>query len=149
MFGYYAACWRKYGVFSGRSRRREFWFFTLVNFIINMAGNLTIGLVAPAVWSILSFGYSLAVLVPSLAVTARRLHDTGRSGWLQALPLAPLGLLVFLFIPGIPASVSFTLIGLMAVGLIAIGIVLLVFYCQRGTPGINRFGPNPKEVDEA
>ena len=149
MFGYYAACWRKYGVFSGRSRRREYWFFTLVSFIINAAGQLTIGIVAPAVWTFLSFGYSIAVLVPTLAVTARRLHDTGRSGWLQVLPLAPLGLLVFLFIPGIPASVSFLLIGLMMLGLLACGIVLLVFCCQRGTPGVNRFGPNPKEVAES
>ncbi|MBO7685504.1 MAG: DUF805 domain-containing protein [Kiritimatiellae bacterium] len=149
MFGYYAACWRKYGVFSGRSRRREFWFFTLVNFIINTAGQLTIGIVAPAVWTFLSFGYSIAVLVPTLAVTARRLHDTGRSGWLQALPLAPLGLLVFFFIPGITASVAIFLGVMLVLAVIVISIVLLVFYCQRGTPGVNRFGPNPKEVAES
>ncbi len=149
MFEYYAACWRKYADFSGRSRRREFWFFQLVNFIINMVGNLTIGLVLPTVWAFLSFGYSLAILVPNLAVSARRLHDTGRSGWLQVLPLAPLGLLVFLFMPGISASISFLLIGLMVLGLLACGIVLLVFYCLRGTPGTNRFGPNPKEMAES
>lgn len=149
MFEYYAACWRKYADFSGRARRREYWFFQLVNFIINIVGSLTIGLVLPAAWTFLSFGYSLAILVPNLAVSARRLHDTGRSGWLQVLPLAPLGLLVFLFVPGISASVSFLLIGLMVLGLLACGIVLLVFYCLRGTPGTNRFGPNPKEMAES
>jgi uncharacterized membrane protein YhaH (DUF805 family) len=149
MFEYYAACWRKYADFSGRARRREYWFFQLVNFIINVVGSLTIGLVLPAAWTLLSFGYSLAILVPNLAVSARRLHDTGRSGWLQVLPLAPLGLLVFLFMPGISASISFLLIGLMVLGLLACGIVLLVFYCLRGTPGTNRFGPNPKEMAES
>ena len=64
--------------------------------------------------------YTLAVLLPGLAVAARRLHDTGRSGWLLLLALIPL-------------------IG---------AIILIVFYVQDSKPGPNKYGPNPKETPD-
>ena len=111
---WYLGCCKKYAEFSGRARRQEFWMFVLFNFLAGIA----IGIVE----SILGTGgalcglYNLAIVVPSLAVGARRLHDTDRSGWWQLIVLIPL--------------VGF--------------IVLIVFWAADSKPGENRFGANPK-----
>jgi uncharacterized membrane protein YhaH (DUF805 family) len=104
----YVEVLKKYAVFEGRARREEFWMFTLVNFIITVV----LHLISPLLGGL----YSLAVLVPSLGVGARRLHDTGRSGWLLLIGLIPL-------------------IGI---------IVLIVFWAQDSQAGSNAHGPNPK-----
>ena len=118
----------RYADFSGRSRRREYWMFFLLNLLISLA-----------VWTLLAVTFLagmsetemtvvmlpvfilyglvvLAFMIPGLAVTVRRLHDTDRSGWTLLLALVPL------------------------VG----AILLIVYYCTEGTPGPNRFGPDPK-----
>jgi uncharacterized membrane protein YhaH (DUF805 family) len=111
---WYLAALKKYADFSGRARRREYWMFVLVNFVIScvLAG---LGYVSSA-FNVLSYVYTLAVLIPSFAVGARRLHDTGRSGWWLLIGLIPL------------------------VGVI----ILIVFFCQDSDPGDNEYGPNPK-----
>ena len=119
---------RRYAEFSGRSRRKEYWMFALLNFLIAAFVGLVTLVMAVSVSSesammlvvtpvlILWFLLSLVFIVPGVAVTIRRLHDTDRSGWTILLALIPL-----------------------------IGpIILLVFYCTQGTPGPNRFGPDPK-----
>ena len=108
---------KKYAEFSGRARRREFWLFFLCNFIVGIVFSILgripgIGIV----FTIVSGLYSLAVLVPGIAVGARRLHDTNRTGLLLLLGLIPL------------------------VG----AIILIVFTVQEGTPGENQYGRNPK-----
>ena len=76
---WYVDVMKKYVVFGGRARRTEYWMFFLCNFIIAFALGLIEGILkGPGVLGLL---YSLVVLVPSLSVGARRLHDTGRSGW--------------------------------------------------------------------
>jgi uncharacterized membrane protein YhaH (DUF805 family) len=111
---WYLKVLQNYVGFQGRARRKEYWMFFLFNAIISIVlgilqsfGNLFI---------VLTIIYSLAVLLPSLAVTVRRLHDTGRSGWMILLGLIPL------------------------VG----GIILLVFSCQDSHDQLNQYGPNPK-----
>jgi uncharacterized membrane protein YhaH (DUF805 family) len=74
-------CFQKYADFSGRAKRPEFWWFALFTFLASMI----LGVVS----SMLSGLFSLAVLIPSLAVGARRLHDIGRSGWWQLIWLVP------------------------------------------------------------
>ncbi|WP_343329794.1 DUF805 domain-containing protein [Polaribacter staleyi] len=111
-----------YADFSGRARREEYWMFTLFNAIFSIAisvvfTGVAIAIEAPLLAS-LSYIYSLAVLVPSLAVLVRRLHDTGKSGW-------------FFFIALIP------LIG---------GIWLLVVLCTDSQNGANKWGENPKGI---
>ena len=119
---WYLEVLKKYAVFSGRSRRAEYWYFVLVNLIVVIVLSLidtllgTFNVVQGV--GLLSGIYGLAVLIPSLAVTVRRLHDIDRTGW-------------WIFINLIP------LIGT---------IVLLVFAVTDGTLGSNRYGPNPKEV---
>jgi len=111
---YYTEVLQKYTVFSGRARRAEFWMFTLINFIIGIvlyAVDMAIGL-----GGVLQGLYSLATLLPSLAVGCRRLHDIGRSGWWLLIVLIPI-----------------------------IGwIVLILWYAKDSDPGPNAYGPNPK-----
>jgi uncharacterized membrane protein YhaH (DUF805 family) len=103
----------QYTGFSGRARRSEFWWFTLFAFVLY----LVVGVLDIAMHSsVLGVVVALGLLLPTLAVTVRRLHDTGRSGWWIFITLIPL------------------------VG----GIVLLVFECTDSEPGPNRFGPSPK-----
>ena len=99
---YYFAAFKKYGVFKGRATRSEYWYFTLFNIIAvglfglidQLMGNFNFD----AGYGPLSAIYTLAMILPGLGVSIRRLHDTGRSGWwfvITAIPL--LGLLIFLY----------------------------------------------------
>lgn len=119
---WYLAVLKKYAVFSGRARRKEFWYFTLFNVIVSIvlaAVDAAIGtLNTDSGIGLLSGIYSLAVIIPSIAVSVRRLHDIGRSGWWVLIGLIPL------------------------VG----AIVLLIFNVQDSQPGENQYGPNPKSV---
>ena len=119
---YYLEVLKKYAVFSGRARRAEYWYFVLFNIIVLIVLSLIDTLLGTTTgvssFGILSGIYSLAVLIPTLAVTVRRLHDIDRTGWWILINLIPL------------------------VGTI----VLLVFAVTDGTPGNNKYGPNPKEV---
>ena len=119
---WYLQALKKYAVFSGRSRRMEYWYFVLFNIIVSIVLGVIDGLLGTsgsyAGAGLLSGIYGLAVLIPSLAVTVRRLHDTDRTGWWILIALVPL-------------------IGV---------IVLLVFALLEGTPGDNQYGPNPKEA---
>jgi len=101
---WYLTALQKYVVFQGRARRKEYWFFTLFNMLI-MIGLLVIDVYAGKFDQQTGFGlfstlYSLGVFLPSLAVTIRRLHDTGRSGWwilLSIIPIiGPIAVLFFL-----------------------------------------------------
>ncbi len=115
---WYLEALKKYAVFSGRARRTEYWMFYLfyiifaiVLFVIdNILG------IGGEGGGLLSGLFVLAMLIPSIAVTFRRLHDTDRSGWWMLIGLVPL-------------------IG---------GIILLIFTLQDSQSGENQYGPNPK-----
>ncbi len=118
---WYLTVLKKYAVFSGRARRKEYWMFFLFYIIFTIA----LGIIE----SILGMGgedggllsglFVLAMLIPSLAVTFRRLHDTDRSGWWLLIGFVPL-------------------IG---------SIVILVFMIQDSQAGENRYGTNPKATE--
>ncbi len=112
---------KKYGVFGGRARRKEYWLFVLFSAIATIVLTIidaSVGtLDAESGFGLLSGLYTFGVLLPGLAVSVRRLHDTDRSGWW----------LLIAFIPLVGA------------------IVLLIWMVRDGHPGQNRFGPNPKE----
>jgi uncharacterized membrane protein YhaH (DUF805 family) len=105
-------CFGKYATFTGRAVRSEFWFWVLFTLIVLIVLNIIQFTVSSIGGSVLQLLFELATLIPSIAVAARRLHDTDRSGWWQLLAFIPI--------------VGF--------------IILLVWYCQPGTPGANRFG---------
>jgi uncharacterized membrane protein YhaH (DUF805 family) len=115
---------KKYAVFDGRAGRKEYWYFNVFSFFIiivlsvidMMTGtfNVTVGL------GLLGGLYTLAVLIPGIAVSVRRLHDTDRSGlWLLINAIPIIGMLVF-----------------------------LVFTAQNSTPGDNQYGSNPTGATE-
>ncbi|MBF0136107.1 MAG: DUF805 domain-containing protein [Magnetococcales bacterium] len=119
---WYLTCLKKYATFSGRARRKEYWYFTLFNIIIMfllMAADMTTGSFNhEAGMGLLGGVYTLATFLPSLAVSVRRLHDTNRSGWWLLIVLIPL------------------------LGAIA----LIIFMVLDGKPGQNQYGDNPKEA---
>jgi uncharacterized membrane protein YhaH (DUF805 family) len=119
---WFLAALKKYAVFSGRSRRSEYWYFVLFYFLICVAlavVDTVTGTVDPTVGVGLLGGiFGLAMIIPSLSVGVRRLHDIGRSGWWLLISLIPI------------------------VGVI----ILIVWACRDGQPGTNAYGPNPKEA---
>ena len=112
---WYVKVLKNYFVFQGRARRKEYWMFVLISVIISIVLSIIENLLDIA--KVLTGLYSLAVLLPSLGVSVRRLHDTGRSGWWVLLALIPF------------------------VG----PIILLVLMCFDSQAGTNQYGPNPKE----
>lgn len=122
---WYLKALRQYADFKGRARRKEFWMFTLISILIGLVLQLVDTMLGIQFTNTgrysMSYGpiyslYSLAMFIPTLAVSVRRLHDINKSGWY---------LLLWLFI----------LIG---------WIWLLVLHCIEGTSGPNRFGADPK-----
>ncbi len=114
---WYIKVLQNYAVFSGRARRKEYWMFVLFNMIVSIALAVIEGVIGgPGIAVII---YSLAVMIPSIAVAVRRLHDTSRSGW-------------WIFITLIP------LIG---------SIVILIFLVLDSAEGDNDYGANPKMAE--
>ncbi len=118
---WYLKVLKKYAVFSGRARRKEYWFFVLFNGIIAFLLALidaVAGLAGESGFGPLGGLYTLAVLIPFIAVSVRRLHDTGCTGWWLLIGLVPL-------------------IG---------AVLLLISLVSDSQQGQNQYGPNPKEV---
>jgi len=118
---WYLTVLKKYAVFSGRARRKEYWMFALFNMIFAIVAMILDNILGIAVEGV-GYGpiyrlYALAVLIPGLAVSVRRLHDVGKSGWMLLIALIPI-------------------IG---------AIWLLVLMVTDSKPGENKYGPNPKE----
>ena len=116
---WYLGVLKKYAVFEGRARRKEYWLYALFTAIFaiaamivdNLIGTTAEGLPYGAVY----FMTGLALWLPGLAITVRRLHDVGKSGWFVLIGLVPL-----------------------------LGIWLLVALCRDGDPTANAYGPNPR-----
>lgn len=119
---WYLKVLKQYADFNGRARRKEYWMFVLFNMIFAVAAMILDNVLGIAMEGI-GYGpiyglYLLAIIIPSIAVGVRRLHDIGKSGWMMLISLIPL-------------------IG---------GIWLLVLMVTDSNPEENEYGPNPKEV---
>lgn len=116
---WFISAFKKAFNFRDRSRRQEYWMFTLVAFLITLLLTwieVAAGLEIEENIGLLTTIFSILIFIPSLSLTIRRLHDTGKSGWWILLTFVPF-----------------------------IGwIILLVFMVQTSEPGINSFGSNPK-----
>ena len=96
---------QKYASFSGRARRTEYWMFFLVYFVIALVIGVVEGLLS--IGGYLTGMFALVHLLPSIAVTVRRLHDTNRTGWWAALALVPIvGPLVLLYFAVLPGDLQ-------------------------------------------
>lgn len=116
---WYLEVLKKYAVFSGRARRAEYWYFVLFNVIVSIVLaviDIILGTGGDTGVGILGALYSLAVMLPGLGVSVRRLHDIGRSGWWLLLGIIPI-------------------IG---------GLILLYWAIQDSESGANQYGPYPK-----
>ncbi|QDT67034.1 DUF805 domain-containing protein [Calycomorphotria hydatis] len=115
---YYLDVWKKYAKFDGRARGKEYWYFVLFNILISFVLGLIDGAIMEATDApvgVLGLLYMLAALIPGIAVTIRRLHDTGRSGFWILISFIPL------------------------VG----PLILLIFLAGSTQPGPNEYGPDP------
>ena len=126
---WYLMVWKKYAEFDGRSRRQEYWMFTLVNLIAIMllSGLAVAGMIlsrdtGPFLFIPMVI-YGLAAFIPSISAATRRFHDIGKSGWM----------LLLLCVLGIIPVVGFIC-----------AIIQIVLLCQDSQPGVNQYGPNPK-----
>lgn len=106
-------CFRKYASFKGRAIRSEFWWFYLFSVVVQMVLYGLGGAISPNLL-IVAMVAGLALVIPSLAVGCRRLHDRNMSGWMQLILIIPLGF-----------------------------IVLMVLWALKGTEGENNYGPEP------
>lgn len=112
---YFIDAVKRYVDFSGRARRKEYWMYVLFYMIFAIAVGIVAGIIR---MPLLTSLYSLALFLPTLGVSVRRLHDLGKSGWWFLLGLIPV-------------------IG---------GIILLIWFCTEGEQANNQYGPNPKAV---
>jgi uncharacterized membrane protein YhaH (DUF805 family) len=110
---YFIGALKKYADFSGRARRKEYWMFILIYMVINV-------ILALLGMDIISGIVALALLIPSLSIGARRLHDTGRSGWWQLIYLVPL-----------------------------IGLIVMIVFLVQDSHDTNDYGVNPKAGESA
>jgi uncharacterized membrane protein YhaH (DUF805 family) len=122
---WFIKCIKQYADFKGRARRKEYWMFTLFYLLFLLPLALLVGIeigleIEVRIFTILFVLFIFALIVPTYAVTARRLHDTGRSGWW----------ILINFIPYIG------------------GIWLFVLTCLDSKPGTNKWGDNPKEIND-
>ena len=111
---YFLSALKKYADFSGRARRKEYWMFILFYFIIYISLVIVDSLIGTMFLALI---FALAMLVPSISIAARRLHDTGRSGWWQLISLIPL-----------------------------IGAIVLIVFLVQDSHEENQYGPNPKLI---
>lgn len=158
---WFLKCIKNYVNFAGRARRKEFWFFNLFAFIFTFVAGLLDWTLLGRENAFLQALVNLFLFLPSLAVSVRRLHDTGRSG---------VNMLLYLIFSLLALVVSFVV--LLSAGLLAYGaaksmslgltvffgatfavwfgwaVVLIVWFCIDGTKGDNKYGPDPKEIQE-
>ena len=113
---YFIYCLKNYFNFSGRATRSEFWYFMLFVLLFGIVITLIEVIMATQDSGILSLIYDLALLIPTLAVSTRRLHDTNRSGWWNLIILVPI-----------------------------IGIIILIVFYSQDSKEDNQYGINPKK----
>ena len=148
---------QKYADFSGRAPRPEYWWFVLamtVLFIVASIIESIIGLngMILGVYGPLTVLVWVATLLPSLSVAVRRLHDTDRSGWWILLPMVPYALAFALGGAGMASGAGMAALGTATIFLLigfVCAMVVLVFLVMNGTPGDNRFGPNPYGIGDS
>lgn len=117
---YYLEVLKKYTVFTGRASRSEYWYFVLFNSLISLGVNIFFGIAGDRMGAAFGMLYGLFVLLPSVGVSIRRLHDTNKNGWNLLWPLLPI-----------------------------IGSIWLLILMVRDSDAVdNQYGPNPKTLSK-
>ena len=162
-------CFRKYVVFQGRARRSEYWYFYLFSILAGFAAGILDAIVEGVSGTSGSLGFrnsgpfaavlNLALFLPSIAVTVRRLHDTNRSGWLLLGFVGYVIVAIIVFIAVLsatkggagaaPGANGPSIVAAVVLALGGLGYAIFLFICmvQNGTVGQNGYGPDPKAPD--
>jgi uncharacterized membrane protein YhaH (DUF805 family) len=157
---YKKVVFENYANFKGRARRSEYWYFTLANIIISVITMIIDEILHLKIGSsnsgVLNSLYGLIMFVPSIAVSVRRLHDIGKSGWLLLIAyavmiIAAVGLVATSMsaamgggeLPTIGASFIIAILVILAVA-----IWILILFCKEGDQGANKYGADPKSDAE-
>tara|TARA_B100001250_G_scaffold362602_1_gene341406 strand:+ start:48 stop:491 length:444 start_codon:yes stop_codon:yes gene_type:complete len=144
---WYLKVMKNYIEFNGRARRKEYWMFTLLNTIflilaLTIDYNLNLHYFGITVLSTL---YYFATLIPALAVSVRRIHDVGKSGWVLLTPVAPYFISAFLLF-SFPQYLGLIWVaGILSIISLIGSIWIFVLFCSNSKPGENKYGTNPKE----
>ncbi|MEM6668141.1 MAG: DUF805 domain-containing protein [Pseudomonadota bacterium] len=146
------ACFSKYFTFSGRARRPEYWWFYLFIFVVTFIASFIDAILSPMfelgedgeILSLVRLIVSLGVIVPFFAVSWRRMHDTGWSGWMTLSPVFGFVMIILSSLlvesaPGIAPVLLFSGVAFMVV----MSIVVFVLSVRRSQVGANDFGPEP------
>jgi uncharacterized membrane protein YhaH (DUF805 family) len=157
---------RHYADFKGRAQRSQFWWWYLFLIVVQVVvsiidsalglqigrsttdvtvGDTTIPLVDRGLGALQALLF-LALVLPTLAVAVRRLHDTEHSGWwiLSAVLLEVLGIVATIIAVAAGAGVAvLAILGIVFIGMAVLLVILLVFWVQKGTDGPNQYGPDP------
>lgn len=162
-----------YAKFEGRATRSEFWWFYLFYFLVNIAFSLLDRVFSFVIIELIGILVALAILLPYIAVSARRLHDLNLSGWWQCFIYIPFAFLIiivsYFYIPSAFLSVVASYLEInqyidarsmssLSIGLVICGglcvliwtissLVFLILFILRGTRGVNRFGEDPLEKE--
>lgn len=164
---WFIKCLKHYADFKGRARRKEYWYFTLFNcifamilYICYMVSTIIKGVASGAITAdeynemqiysetlkspflYIYYAYLLAMLIPSLSVGMRRLHDIGKSGyWMLLLYIVDI---ILCFGSGFFVKTSVVITIILFLAILAIGIIWLVWMVTDSEYGPNKYGPNPK-----
>ena len=139
---------KKYADFTGRAPRAEFWWFylgTLVAYLVAMIVDSLVGIELLGPYGLFTLLIAVALILPGLAATVRRLHDTNRSGWWVLIAVVPYFIMGVMMGRSMASGDTAGMASAGLVGLIALagGIAMIVFMVLPGNKGDNRFGPDP------
>ena len=140
---------KNYANFKGRDRRKEYWMFVLINALISYAVSLLDYLSSSAFGVIGTIGvfsiiYSFAMFVPNIAVTIRRFHDVGKSGWHILWGIVPAILVFFAAVLSFSTNGGYAFMGFFGILMFGGFIYLFVLTVTEGEEGKNEYGPDPK-----
>ena len=139
-----------YANFNGRARRKEYWMFMLFYFIFSLVLGLISGLLG-VLGSLLLLVWSFGLFLPTIAVTIRRFHDSGKSGWwylASFAPIVPLSLITYMILTETSSSTMMGVFWVLLVISVVICLIPLIFLFLSSESGTNQWGPNPKDEGE-
>lgn len=141
-------CFHKFFDFKGRARRSEYWwlvlFTTIGSLVMTTVDGLVLGYGLESTITPLATAFTLLIVIPSAAVTARRLHDVGMSGWWQLPQFSFYVVYLDALIPGFSEN-TFSLVMMIVGGIYSLWLLFMMI--KDSQPETNKYGPNPKSPD--
>ncbi|MFK4131915.1 DUF805 domain-containing protein [Pseudomonas luteola] len=146
---WFIKCFKQYNDFHGRARRMEYWMFWLISILISLGLGIVEGFLGTP--QIMGQMFSLLIMIPSVAVAVRRMHDVNKSGWYVFFSyFSSIALILLISVTKTPHSAGMSLLLLSAsLGVLAYNIYYVMLLCKKGEEKENRFGIDPKMIMSA